>query len=190
VDQREDARAIGGQRAASEHVALAALVQRYQQPLGAYVFYLTGDLDLALAITRETFIRCRPAAVRHVDGIGQRAALYRFATRLALGRMRDAHPSRRRRIPRPWARRDAPPSGVAVELGVEPGNAERGLAQAALRGLAPGERAVLLLGDLERFPLAEVAAILDVSRDAALGQLARARARFRLACVAACRARA
>ena len=189
MDQPEDAQATGARQAASERVALAALVEMHQQPLGAYLFHLTGDLDLALAITRETFIRYRPVGVRQIDEIAQRAALYRVATRLVLSQVREAHATRRRRVPRGWTRRDASPTGGAVELAVELGNAEHGLAQAALRDLTPGERAVLLLCDLEQFPLAEVAAILGVSGDAICGQLSRARARFRLAYVEACRAR-
>jgi RNA polymerase sigma-70 factor (ECF subfamily) len=189
VDQREDAQATVGRQAANERAALAALVETHQQPLGAYLFHLTGDLDLALAITRETFIGYRPVAVRHVDEMGQRAALYRVATRLALSRVRDAHASRRRVAPG-WTRRAAPPTGGGIELAVELRNAEHGLAQAALHDLTPGERAVLLLCDLEQFPLAEVAAILGVSGGAILGQLGRARARFRLGYVEACRGRA
>ena len=178
MDERENARGVDWWLDAAT-VAVAAVVERYQQPLGGYLFHLVGDLDLAVSITQETFIRCREALAAD-DGV--RLALYRVATELALSRAPDsgAVPRPLRRLP--WS--ESGQSGVALELK----SAQRGLAQAALRDLPPGERAVLLLSDLELFPLSQVAAILGLSPDEAYERLEQARARFRHAYVDACRA--
>ena len=210
MEQREDAKSIG-QRPAGSTAALAALVERYQQPLGAYVFHLVGDLDLALAITRETFLGWRGVAATSTaveDGL--RLALYRVATGLALSRGGQAEttrvtlsrsgythgiglkpgligdPETGGRVVRPAPPSEVAGSSSAVELSFV---RERGLAEAALRHLAPAERAVLLLCDLEQFPIGDVAVILGVSGEAVRRRLAGARGRFRLAYVEVCGAR-
>ena len=182
MDEREDASAVDRWLDGATG-AVAAIVERYQQPLGAYLFHLVGDLDLALAITQETFIRCRAALARSSTEDGLRVALYRVGTGLALNRVRHARgaPSVARRA----SRGEGPRSSIAIELK----GAERGLAQAALRALTPGERAVLLLCDLEQFSASDAAAILGVSAETLCWRLVRARARFRLAYVNACAAR-
>jgi DNA-directed RNA polymerase specialized sigma24 family protein len=162
---------------------LAALVEAYQQPLGAYIYHLVGELELAVVITRDTFLWCRGVPDGYPTPAELRAELYRVATRLALGRLGSTDAARH--APRPPARADSSRGGVAVD----PRQTERGLAQAALRDLAPQERAGLLLCDLEQFPTDEAAAIVGVSFDTFYGQLARARAQFRAAYVEACGAR-
>jgi RNA polymerase sigma-70 factor (ECF subfamily) len=180
VDEREDASAVDRWLQGATG-GIAAVVERYQQPLGAYLFHLVGDLDLALAITQETFIRCRAGLTRSPTEGGLRVTLYRVGTGLALNRVGAEHANPR--APRESAR-GAPRSGIVPELR----SAERGLAQAALRDLTVGERAVLLLCDLEQFSTSEAAAILGVSGETLCWRLVRARARFRLAYVDACAA--
>jgi RNA polymerase sigma factor (sigma-70 family) len=182
VDEREDASAVGRWLEGATG-AVAAVVEHYQQPLGAYLFHLVGDLDLALAITQETFIRCRAALARSQAQDSLRIALYRVGTGLALHRARDARASPR--VARPSSPGEGPRSSIAIQLK----GAERGVAQAALRGLTPGERAVLLLCDLEQFSTSDAAVILGVSGETLCWRLVRARARFRLAYVDACAAR-
>jgi DNA-directed RNA polymerase specialized sigma24 family protein len=219
VEQRDDAKPIDG-RPAGWAGALVALVQRYQQPLGAYVFHLVGDLDLALAVTGETFLRWHAAAASSSAAEDDlRLALYRMATSLALSRGREADatglalrrvgyteatglkPGRTGnadtdglelgriwdmeaagRIPRQAPRGEA----AAVDLTFA---VERGLAEVALQHLALGERAVLLLCDLEQFPIDDVAVVLGVSGHTVRRRLAQARGRFRQAYVEACGAR-
>jgi RNA polymerase sigma-70 factor (ECF subfamily) len=182
MDEREDANAVDRWLDGATG-AIATVVEHYQQPLGAYLFHLVGDLDLALAITQETFIRCRAALARPQAEDDLRVALYRAGTGLALNRVRDTR-ARPRVAPRA-SRGEGPQSGIASQLM----GAERGVAQAALRGLTLGERAVLLLCDLEQFSTNDAAAILGVSGETLCWRLVRARARFRLAYVDACAAR-
>jgi RNA polymerase sigma-70 factor, ECF subfamily len=173
------------ERPARERATFAALVERFQQPLGAYLLHLSGDLDLALALTRETFVRWYAMQAECPTGVSQRAWLYRIATGVALSQLRVADADATWRSPPRSTPAAYPPSSIA--LGTT--NAERGLVQSALGGLRPGDRAVLLVCDLEQFPPTDAAAILGVSGQALCQRLARARAAFRLAYVDACRSR-
>lgn len=46
-----------GRAQAGEPAAFAALVERYQQPLGGYLQHLVGDVDAALDLTQDTVRR-------------------------------------------------------------------------------------------------------------------------------------
>src|SRR5919202_4526397 len=76
-----------------EREAFAGLVRAFQQPLGGYLFHLTGDRDLALDLTQETFVRAYTALGATRPGLAVRAWLFRIATNLAYDQLR-----RRRRI--------------------------------------------------------------------------------------------
>jgi RNA polymerase sigma-70 factor (ECF subfamily) len=161
------ARAQEGDRA-----AFAQLVERYQQPLGSYLWRLTRDRDLALDLTQDTFLRAYRGIGATLPGLQVRAWLYRIATNLAYDHFRRQR--RFRRLPISlFEHRAAPDESASVE--------ERDLVERGLARLDPRDRAVLLLCAVEQLSYREVAAIIGRSPDAARKQFTRAKQRFRLA---------
>jgi RNA polymerase sigma factor (sigma-70 family) len=160
-----------------ERAALAQLIEEYQQPVGSYLFHLIGESDVALTLTQETFVsayREKTAADPTSEpGLAVRPWLYRIATRLAYTHLR-----RHRRLSAPlpgWGLRRLLPAPAATE------DSERALLQSVLCDLPLGDRAVLLLCDLEHLPHNEAAAVLSVSTDRLRERLGRARTHFRYA---------
>lgn len=157
---------------AGDPAAFAALVERYQQPLGGYLQHLVGDVDAALDLAQDTFVRAYRAIGATPPGLLVRPWLYRIATNLAHDHLR-----RRRRFT--WL----PLHIVDRFVGGQPMDAieERALVRQALGRLQPEERAVLLLCGLERLTYAEAAAALGGSAEAVRKRFGRAKARFRAA---------
>jgi RNA polymerase sigma-70 factor, ECF subfamily len=131
-----------------------------------------GDVEAALDLTQETFIRAYRAIGATEPGLLVRPWLYRIATNLAHDYLR-----RRRRFT--WL-----PLQVLDRLtgGHEMNTIEaRMLVRQALARLQPEERTILLLCGLERLTYAEAAAVLGGSAEAARKRFGRAKGRFRLA---------
>jgi RNA polymerase sigma-70 factor (ECF subfamily) len=161
------ARAQEGDRA-----AFAALVERYQRPLGSFLWRLTRDRELASDLTQDAFLRVYRSIAGTPPGLLLRPWLYRIATNLAYDHFR-----RRRRLGRLpiglVGRQAAEDESTSVE--------ERELVQLALDRLRPSERAVLLLCAVEQLTYSEVAVTLGCSSEAARKQFTRAKERFRVA---------
>ena len=160
-------RARGGDRA-----AFAALVERYQQPLGSYLWRLTRDRELAADLTQETFLRAYRSIAATPTPMLVRPWLYRIATNLATDEFR-----RRRRFDRLLGRAFGHQPSTAESVAIE----ERELVQLALERLRPTDRAVLLLCAVEQLSYREVAEIVGSSSEAVRKQFTRAKERFRLA---------
>ena len=160
-------RARGGDRA-----AFAALVERYQQPLGSYLWRLTRDRDLAADLTQDTFLRAYRSLAATPTPILVRPWLYRIATNLAYDEFR-----RRRRFSRLLGRAFGRQPGPAEDVAIE----ERELVQLALERLSPTDRAVLLLCAVEQLSYREVAETLGSTSEAVRKQFTRAKERFRAA---------
>jgi DNA-directed RNA polymerase specialized sigma24 family protein len=169
VDRDEERRATE-LLAVRQEGALSALIEEYQQPVGAYLLHLVGDFALALRLTEETFMCAYRACAATRSGLPGRPWLYRRATSLAL-----RHPELQRRLPRV--------TRPAAGRGLDGTVTERTLVQSALLDLPASERAVLLLCDFEQLPRDEVAGIMAMSADRLDQRLRRARARFRLSYV-------
>jgi RNA polymerase sigma-70 factor (ECF subfamily) len=152
--------------------AFAALVERYQQPLGSYLWRLSRDRDLALDLTQETFLRAYRSIGAMPAGLQVRPWLYRIATNLAYDEFRRRR--RFRRLPI-GAREDL--AGQDESVPVE----ERELVQRALARLRQNDQKVLLLCAVEQLSYREVATILHCSSEAVRKQFARAKERFRIA---------
>jgi RNA polymerase sigma-70 factor, ECF subfamily len=169
-DEQTDAwlaeRAQHGDRA-----AFAALVERYQQPLGSYLWRLTRDRELALDLTQDTFLRAYQSIGETTPDLLARPWLFRIATNLAYDEFR-----RRRRFGRLPIGTLARPAGPDESVPVE----ERDLVHRALSRLRPSEQAVLLLCAVEQLSYREVAAILGCSSEAVRKQFTRAKERFRV----------
>jgi RNA polymerase sigma-70 factor (ECF subfamily) len=150
----------------AEPPAIAALVERFQQPVGSYLLYLVGDLDRALVLAEKTFVQAQRAGLATQLDLSAQSWLYRRATQLALTELRRRQPQAR--------------SLGQLSLGqpTQPPAEDRDVVLAVLGQLRPGERALLLLCDREGLSAAEVAAILGRSAERVQRQLGRARARF------------
>ena len=155
-----------------DRAAFAALVVRFQQPLGSYLWRLTRDPDLALDLTQETFLHAYRSIGGTRPGLLVRQWLYRIATNLAYDEFR-----RQRRRGHVQAGVVAPSAVQDETSAVE----ERELVQLALERLRPSDRAVLLLCAVEDLTYAEVAVILGGSPEAVRKQFTRAKERFRVA---------
>lgn len=155
-----------------DRAAFAQLVERYQQPLGSYLWRLTRDRELALDLTQDTFLRAYRGIGATSPGLQVRAWLFRIATNLAYDHFRRLRRFKRLPIGR-FERRAGPDESVSVE--------DRDLVERGLARLDPRDRAVLLLCAVEQLSYREVAAIFGCSPDAARKQFTRAKERFRLA---------
>jgi RNA polymerase sigma-70 factor, ECF subfamily len=160
-------RARGGDRA-----AFATLVERYQQPVGSYLWRLTRDRELAADLTQDTFLRAYRSIAATPTPMLVRPWLYRIATNLAYDEFR-----RRRRFSRLVGRTFGrqPPATENVEI------EERELVQLALERLHPNDQAVLLLCAVEQLSYREVSIIVGASPEAVRKQFTRAKERFRVA---------
>jgi RNA polymerase sigma-70 factor (ECF subfamily) len=156
-----------------DRAAFTTLVERYQQPLGGYLWRLTRDRELALDLTQETFFRAYRAIASTPSGLLVRPWLYRIATNLAYDELRRRRRLRRVRMLFFLDRLPVEEVGVAIE--------ERELVQMALARLRPRERAVLLLRAVEQLSYGEVAVVLGCSSEAARKQFTRAKEQFRQA---------
>jgi RNA polymerase sigma-70 factor (ECF subfamily) len=157
---------------AGDRDAFATLVRLYQQPLGGYLSRLTGNRELALDLTQETFVRAYVALGATQSGLAIRAWFFRIATNLAYDALRRLH-----RVA--WTSLAALRSyaGDDETTSIE----ERELVRLALASLRPEEQAVLLLCSIEQQTYAQVALILESSPDAVRKRLGRAKKRFRSA---------
>jgi RNA polymerase sigma-70 factor, ECF subfamily len=152
-----------------------AFFLRYDRQITNYLWRMTGDEQIASELAQETFLRAWQhfEIVRHYEQ--PIAWLFRVATNLA----RQHH------------RRHAAPVGMAAALtdddaaalaGDDPATrlAEQDLVRQILLQLPIRQRAALILREVYGFSCAEVATLLNISRDAVKMALWRARERFRI----------
>ena len=157
---------------AGDREALARVIERYQQPVGGYLWRLTGDRELAQDLTQETFLRAYRAIRATRPGLLLRNWLYRIATNLAYDHFR-----RQRRLA--WV--PLRQAEGQVRWDEPPDLEEADAVWRALARLRPGDRAALLLCALEGYTYREAAEILGCSPEAVRKQFGRAKERFRQA---------
>jgi RNA polymerase sigma-70 factor (ECF subfamily) len=137
-----------------ERDAFAALVERYQQPLGGYLWRLTRDRELASDLTQEAFLHAYRSISATPPGLLVRPWLYRIATNLAYDEFRRQRRSGRLQQ-RTLGQIPAEDESSLIE--------ERELVRLALDRLRASDRAVLLLCAVEQLRYPEVGAILGCS---------------------------
>jgi RNA polymerase sigma-70 factor (TIGR02960 family) len=181
---------------AGDEQAFRELAQPYRRELQAHCYRILGSVQDAEDAVQETLL----AAWRGLGGFegrsSLRAWLYRIATNRCLNALRDS--GRRPRevahvaadLPEPTRRTEPlwlepyPDSLLEGVPDVAPGpDARYELKEsmtlafaAALQGLPPRQRAILVLRDVLGFRAAEVAEMIDVTEDAVTSALKRARA--------------
>lgn len=188
--------AIFDRARAGDELAFGALTDPYRRELQLHCYRILGSLTDAEDMLQETLLAAWRSLHSVTNAGSVRAWLYRIATNRCLNALRAA---RSRRPPEPvppfdpteptrrsditWLQPypDALLGGVADTA---PGPAEQYDAKetvrlafiSGLQRLPPRQCAVLVLRDVLGFPLAEVAAMLEISDTAAKGALQRARA--------------
>ncbi len=169
-DRNGDEEALVRAAIDGDTAAFTALVERYQQRIGGYLYRLVGDWETAEDLTQETFMRAHRAlpTARVVGAF--RAWLFRIATNLA----RD-HLRRRRRI------RWLPLDSDRMEFAGDPFSSveEADAVRRVLARLSAEDRAVLLLCAGEDLSYNEAGVALVVTANTARMRYTRAKERFR-----------
>src|ERR1700730_939854 len=180
--------------------AFRQLVEAHQRALRVHCYRMLGSLQDAEDQTQETLLRAWRSLDKFEGRASARAWLYRIATNACL----DELDRRGRRLlppmlgspsqafipgaglidetpwlePFPDAWLEVPDSSPGPEARYETREAIELAFVAALQRLGPRQRAVLLLRDVLGWSARDVAALLDVSVQAANSSLQRARARL------------
>ena len=64
--------------------AFSHVIERYQRPIGAYLYRLTSEYETARDLTQDTFIQAYQSLRKNKDEIQLKAWLYGIATNKAL----------------------------------------------------------------------------------------------------------
>jgi RNA polymerase sigma-70 factor (ECF subfamily) len=159
-----------GRARAGDQVAFAALFEQYHAPVLNYLHRMVGDRALAEDLTQDTFVKAYNALAGTRPDLAFKAWLYRIATNTAISHLR------RRKIVQwiPFVGEHDRPGTESVERAVtRQTDIERTLAK-----LPKHYAAVLLLRHSQGLSLAETAAALDITENAAKLRLFRARKAF------------
>lgn len=176
-DARDDDAALLQRSAAGDADAFAQFVARHRAGVHRFTTMLAHDAHDAEEVLQQTFVQAyRHAAGARVDG-GARAWLLTIA-RHALARMRrEAHAADTvslEQLGREAGFADPAATPERVAAAVE----SRDLLHAALAALAPADREVLVLRELEQLDGDRTAAVLGLSLEAMKSRLHRARLRL------------
>ncbi len=169
-----------------EEAAFAAIYQRYERRIYAYVYRIMGNPDDAFDLTQETFIKAYQALPRlgHEQELNLSAWLHRIASNTCLDLLR-----RRKLISwLPWEHERERGEGVAEPASHDPsGDPERSYVQQetskqvqnTLRRMSMRNREALVLKEYQSMSCDEIAEVMGVSRGAVKSILFRAREEFR-----------
>jgi RNA polymerase sigma-70 factor (ECF subfamily) len=159
-----------GRARAGDPAAFERLFDRYHAPILNYLHRMVYDRATAEDLTQDTFLKAYRALPGTNADLAFKAWLYRIATNTAITHLR------RKKIVRwlPFAEGFDPPSDESIERSVgRQFDVER-----ALSKLPQHYAAVLLLRHYQGLSLAETAAALDITENAAKLRLFRARKAF------------
>jgi RNA polymerase sigma-70 factor (ECF subfamily) len=157
---------------AGDHAAFAALFEQYQAPILNYLHRMVSDRVLAEDLTQDAFIKAFNALPSTRPDLAFKPWLYRIATNTAI-----SHHRRRKIIqwvPFLGGDEDTHASTESVERTVT----RQHDVEQALSKLPKHYAAVLLLRHYQGLSLAETAAALDITENAAKLRLFRARRAF------------
>lgn len=160
------ARAQQGDRA-----AFTTLVRRYQNPVYRFIVRMVGSHDEALELAQDTFVRAWQALAGWQPEAEFRTWLFRIASNAATDALR------RRKVVRfaPLAEDfDAPHGDPSPEEKLHAKQQVEAV-DAALRRLAPDQREIVVLREIEGMSYEEISATLGVSAGTVKSRLARAR---------------
>jgi RNA polymerase sigma-70 factor (ECF subfamily) len=153
--------------------AFEALVRRWQQPVGRFIFRLVGRAEPVHDLCQEVFLRVYLAGPRYRP----RAAFSTWLYRIALNVTRDAA-RRRRRDPLSLTGREVEDRTPPVEAAYEQHELVNLIAQ-AVAGLPEPLRAVLVLHHYEGMSFEEIARITETPASTLKSRFAVALGRLR-----------
>lgn len=139
-------------------------VDAYQGRLRRAAFLITGDWALADDVTQEALVRMYVALPR----LGQVESLFGYARRTVVNVAIDA--ARRRGTRERYEAKESVPPPLPDVAGA---HADRTAVMAALGGLAPRQRAVVVLRYFEDLSVAQTAEVLGCSQGTVKSQTAR-----------------
>lgn len=160
--------------------AFGVLVQRYQDRLFPTMLRLTGDVEDALDLLQDAFLRAFEKLDRFHGESAFYTWVYRIAVNLALsGRRRRRVMARTRGIPK-GNPADIPDDPELTDPTLPLERKEReGRIQEALDALAPDHRAVVVMKEFDGLRYEEIASILNVPVGTVRSRLHRARLELR-----------
>ncbi len=170
-NEHPDDDALVARIAVGEEAAFRLLVDRWQQPVFAFLFHMLGSVEDAEDLAQETFVRVHRQAGRYRAQGRFRSWLFRIAGNLARSALR------RRRILR-WVRLDPqqydlPDPGAAADRRVAEGELRRTVLE-ALRELPDRQREAVVLRRYQDLSHREIAEILGTTPAGVEGLLHRA----------------
>lgn len=171
-----------------ERDAFDALIQRYQKQVTGIAYRLLGNLDDALEVAQETFVK----AYVNLDSLDHQNRfapwLLRIATNLALN-ARRSRATRKRLIPLDGAHRDdeqplldripAPHYADASPVPAATANELAERVHDAIDQLTDAQRTALVLFSMEKLPQKEVAEIMNCSIEAVKWHVFQARKKMK-----------
>ena len=165
----EDGDLVGRARA-GDQIAFARLFEQYHAPILNYLHRMVEDRALAEDLTQDSFVKAYNALPNTREDLAFKAWLYRIATNTAISHLR------RRKIVQwiPFLGEHDHPGGESVERQVT----RQTDIETSLAKLPKHYAAVLLLRHYQGLSLAETAAALDITENAAKLRLFRARKAF------------
>jgi len=173
--------------AAGDSEAFRLLVERWEQPVYAFLCRMLGSPEEALDLRQETFLRVHQQAGRYRAQGQFRSWLFRIAGNLARSALR------RRRILK-WLRldpqeHDRPADQEPVDRALERRELQAAV-RAAIAELPPRQREALVLRRYQELSQREIAAALGTTEEGVESLLGRAMSRLRRTLAAAARAAA
>jgi RNA polymerase sigma-70 factor (ECF subfamily) len=164
---------------AGETEAFAELVSRTEPRLLGLSWRILGDPDLARDAAQEAYLRAFRSLGAYRPAEPFEPWLVRIAVHACydLARKRGPVPAAPEHLDRLVSEDNPPPADEAILL-----HQRRNVVRRALAGLPPGERAALVLRDLEGLSTEEAARILGVRPVTVRSQAATARAKLAAAC--------
>ncbi|HWP13692.1 MAG TPA: sigma-70 family RNA polymerase sigma factor [Ramlibacter sp.] len=155
-----------------DRAAFGTLVRRHQDRIYRHLLHLTGSREEALELAQEVFIKAWEALPAWRPDAQLHTWLYRIASNVALDVLR------RRKVVQFVALEDdydAPDDAPGPEAQLQAKQGMRAL-DAALERLAPEQREIILLREVEGLSYGELAAALAIDEGTVKSRLARARA--------------
>ena len=154
--------------------AFAELVRRYQPRVLALAWHLTGHREDARDVAQDAFLR----AFRSLSSFRPDGSFERWLLKITVNAARDEISRRSRRS---WVPLESvPEASVSADARTEAEDSIRaGRVLEGLGELAPREREVFVLRDLEGLDVEEIAVLLALEAPTVRRHLARARLRLR-----------
>lgn len=163
---------VVGAASRGDHAAFARIVEHYDDGLRALAYRLLGDRHRMDDVLQEAYVRAFRALPRFRGEARLGTWLYRIVYNACLDELKAASRSR-----------ELPLADVADRREVGPGVAEavvnRSSLAAALAGLAPEDRAAVILVDAQGFDYRSAGRVLGVPEGTVASRLNRARAVLR-----------